>query len=159
MEYSIRDAQTDDLPMIEEIEKECFSVPWTRSQLALALPGKEREFLVAADPEGAILGYAALMTVLDEGSLSNIAVTGKARRHRIAHALLDEMLLRAKQRRLSFVTLEVRAQNSAAISLYEKAGFAPVGLIKAYYEFPKEDALLMTIFFDEEEHADEDPSS
>ena len=52
---------------------------------------------------------------------------------------------------LSFITLEVRPGNAAAIALYEKFGFVEVGRRKNYYEKPKEDALIMTKYFKEAE--------
>ena len=56
------------------------------------------------------------------------------------------LLCEADRRSLSFVTLEVREHNEAAIKLYEKWGFRPVGKRKNYYERPAEDAILMTTF-------------
>ena len=61
--------------------------------------------------------------------------------------LVRQMLRRAGERGLAFVTLEVRAHNEGAIALYAGEGFLPAGLRKDYYERPKEDALLMTRFF------------
>jgi ribosomal-protein-alanine N-acetyltransferase len=37
----------------------------------------------------------------------------------------------------------VRASNDPAIRLYEKLGYARVGLRKGYYEKPREDAVIM----------------
>jgi len=44
----------------------------------------------------------------------------------------------------------VRESNAPAIALYEKLGFTTVGRRKNYYEKPREDAILMTIFFTKE---------
>ena len=65
---------------------------------------------------------------------------------------------RGRERKLSFLTLEVRASNDPAIALYEKHGFVEVGRRRGYYEKPKEDAILMTLFFEETEAIDEDTS-
>ena len=151
MDFRIRDAREEDLDALEELEKACFSVPWTREQLQGELPGDGHEFIVAEDTDGGVLGYIGMMTVLDEGYISNVAVAPAARRRGIGRALVKEMLARARKRELRFVTLEVRAGNESAIALYASVGFVPVGLRRGYYERPREDALLMTTFFVEEE--------
>ena len=145
MSYQILDAQEKHLDQLEELEKVCFSVPWTREQLKSQLPGKQHCFLVAVENE-TLLGYVGMMYVLDEGYISNVAVAPQQRRNGIGDALIEELMNRAEEFGLSFVTLEVRESNRPAIALYEKHGFQRVGLRKKYYDLPKEDAILMTKF-------------
>ena len=87
-----------------------------------------------------------MMYVIDEGYISNVAVSAKYRRQGVADALIDALNERAEALTLAFMTLEVRRSNLPAIRLYEKHGFAVVGSRKNYYDLPKEDALLMTCF-------------
>ncbi len=133
------------LPAIAALERQCFSDPWSVEMLRPELPDDSHEFLLAVEGEE-LLGYVGLMTVLDEGYLSNVAVSPAYRRQGIAEALLTALLARARARKLSFVTLEVRAGNTPAQALYRKLGFQEVGVRRAYYEHPKEDAVLMTLF-------------
>ena len=135
------------LEQVEELEKRCFSLPWTWEMLMSQLPDDEHEFLAAVDESGKLLGYVGMMTVLDEGYISNVAVEPGCRRQGVGEALIRELLERCRMRQLSFVTLEVREHNEPAIALYSKLGFVPVGLRKNYYEAPKENALLMTLTF------------
>ena len=146
---TICDASSAHIEQLEALEKLCFSVPWTRSQLESQLPDEQHCFLVALEQE-TVLGYIGLMHVLDEGYISNVAVAPEARRKGIGDSLVDAMLKKAGELRLSFVTLEVRSGNLAAVSLYEKHGFHKVGLRKNYYDLPKEDAILMTKILSEE---------
>lgn len=141
----IQNAEKKHLAQLENLEKLCFSMPWTREQLESQLPDAQHVFLVAVDGES-VLGYVGMMFVLDEGYISNVAVSPEARRCGIGDALIAELLLRAEKKALSFVTLEVRESNEAAIRLYQKHGFQKVGLRKKYYDLPKEDAILMTKF-------------
>lgn len=143
MSVVITDVQPHHLSQIVELEKQCFSLPWTWEQLMSQLPDDSHEFL-AAEEDGRILGYVGMMTVLDEGYISNVAVDPAYRRQGIGDLLIGELLSRAVMRQLSFVTLEVREHNEAAIALYRKHGFSPVGLRKNYYVHPVENALLMT---------------
>ena len=146
MSVNIKDAREEMLGQIEEIEKLCFSLPWTLEQLGSQLKDSQHEFIAALDPEGRVLGYVGMVYVLVEGYISNVAVAPAARRRGIGRALISELMERAAALKLAFVTLEVRCGNAAAIALYEKQGFVPVGRRKNYYDFPREDAILMTYF-------------
>ena len=133
------------LPQIAELEKVCFPAdPWSEELFRAALECPDTALLVAEKEDGAVLGYAVLSAVLDEGNLDNIAVAPRCRRQGVADALLSALtdIGRAK---LSVLFLEVRVSNFPAITLYEKHGFVPVGRRKNYYEVPREDALLMTL--------------
>ena len=145
MDFCVADAAIAHIEAIEELEKQCFSQPWTREQLSSQLPDEHHEFLAAVH-KGRPVGYVGMMCVLDEGYIANVAVSPDWRRQGIGDALIAELLRRAVSRELAFVTLEVRAGNEAAKALYAKHGFVPVGLRKKYYASPTEDAVLMTKF-------------
>lgn len=136
---------------IAELEKQCFSIPWTSEQLASQLTDNMHICLAAVDGEGRTVGYVGLMYVLDEGYISNVAVAPAHRREGIGGMLLDTLRERAKEKGLAFLTLEVRQTNEPAKSLYKKHGYVEVGLRKGYYAKPTEDAILMTLFLSEEE--------
>ena len=147
MEYRIIDTTEAQLGQIEKIEQQSFSCPWTMDQLRSQLSDERHVFLTAVDNSGAVLGYVGMMFVLDEGYISNVAVAPDFRRQGVADALIAALMRRAEERRLAFVTLEVRAGNEPAKALYSKHGFVPVGRRKKYYDLPKEDAILMTRFW------------
>ena len=134
------------LAALAAIEKACFHAPWSETMLREEL-GKG--IFLVAERDGAAVGYVGCQTVLDEGYITNVAVSPDCRRQGIARALLDELKARAAQAGLSFVTLEVRASNAPAIALYEGAGFVRVGVRKNFYTAPTEDAVLMTLFLKE----------
>lgn len=147
----IVDTRPEHLDDILLMEQQCFSVPWTRDQLAAQMSDSMYIFLAAEDERGRAVGYVGLMYVLDEGYISNVAVSPSRRREGIADMLLTELYARAKAKKLSFLTLEVRESNAPAQSLYKKHGYTEVGMRKGYYSLPKEDAVLMTCFLSEEE--------
>ncbi len=149
MAFSIQDVREEQLEQIEELEQLCFSVPWSMAALRSQLPDERHVFLAATDG-GRVLGYVGMMYVLDEGYISNVAVSPAFRRRGIADKLITELLRRANALSLSFVTLEVRESNIPAIALYENQGFERVGLRKDYYEKPRENALLMTRYFEKQ---------
>lgn len=147
MDYRIIDTTEAQLAQIEKIEQQCFSFPWTLDQLRSQLSDDRHVFLSAVAENGAVLGYVGMMFVLDEGYISNVAVAPAYRRQGMADALISALMTRAEELALAFVTLEVRAGNETAKSLYAKHGFVPVGRRKNYYDLPKEDAILMTRFW------------
>ena len=94
--------------------------------------------------KGRILGYCGLLTVLDEGDVTNVAVRRDRQREGIGNFLMESMIRLAEERGITMIHLEVRAGNETAIRLYERQGFVRDGLRKAYYTDPTEDAVLMT---------------
>ena len=138
----------DHLDEVAELERICFSVPWSRKMLAEELENLLSAFLVALDDSGRVVGYAGVQVVLDEGYITNVAVRPECRRQGIAAKLLQVFLDFAKANHLAFLTLEVRASNYDAIALYGSRGFRSVGRRKNYYEHPKEDAIIMTLEFE-----------
>lgn len=145
----IVDADLTHVDGIVAIEQECFSEPWSHETITGQLSGPNHVFLAALDAD-TVVGYVGLMYVLDEGYISNVAVTASHRRQSIADRLIMELISRADKLHLKFLTLEVRQSNEAAKSLYTKRGFIPVGVRKNYYVKPKEDALIMTLYLKEE---------
>lgn len=135
---------------IAQIERECFSMPWSEGALEEELYNPQASFIVAQRADGAVLGYAGLHVVLDEGYIDNVAVRKDYRGQGIADDLVD-VFVRFGRANLAFLTLEVRPSNDPAIQLYMKHGFAQVGRRKNYYERPREDAIIMTLEFKEED--------
>ena len=144
MHVRIVPMNADHLDEVAELERICFSTPWSRNMLAEELDNVLSAFLVALDDDGRVVGYAGLQVVLDEGYITNVAVRPECRRNGIAAKLLQVFLDFAQANGLSFLTLEVRASNYGAIALYGERGFRSVGRRKNYYEHPKEDAIIMT---------------
>ena len=150
MYYEIVPMDRSHVDQVAALERECFSMPWNETMLEDSLYDERASFIVAEDEEGNVIGYAGLHVVLDEGYIDNIAVEEAARRHGVASALLD-VYCRFGEINLAFLTLEVRKSNAAAIALYEKHGFQQVGVRPGFYQKPREDALIMTRYFQQEE--------
>ena len=156
MHVRIVPMNADHLDEVAELERICFSVPWSRNMLAEELDNLLSAFLVALDDSGKVVGYAGVQVILDEGYITNVAVRPECRRQGIAAKLLQVFLDFARANQLAFLTLEVRASNYDAIALYGSRGFRSVGRRKNYYEHPKEDAIIMTLEFD---HGTENPNT
>lgn len=129
---------------VYEIEKACFSNPWSRADLAKQLDLETSHFIVA-DIDGRAVGYMGLQIFSGEGYVTNVAVLPEYRGQGIALALINEQL----KSKMGFITLEVRESNVPAVRLYEKAGFENMGIRPKFYSNPTENAIIMTKFFTE----------
>lgn len=125
------------------IEQEANPRPWSHRLFAgeLRMPTSRLYLVALQDHE--VVGYAGLMTTLDEGHVTNIAVHRDHRRRHLATMLMLVMMRRAVERGVVDMTLEVRMSNTAAQEMYRRFGFAPGGVRKGYYQESGEDALIM----------------
>ena len=127
---------------IAELEKICFSDPWSEKSIASELSNKLAFWLVATEGER-VAGYIGSQTVMDETDMMNVAVHPDFRRQGIAEALVNGLVEHLKTVGSRCLTLEVRASNAPAIALYEKLGFSEIGRRRNYYRNPREDALIL----------------
>lgn len=133
-----------DAKLLAVLDKECFSVPWSENSF-LNECDNEVAYYVIARYNDEIVGYLGYWKVVDEAQITNIAVKVDFRRCGIARKMIDIAVENAKNDNLSTMSLEVRASNLAAISLYLSKGFFKVGFRKNYYNNPTEDAVLMQL--------------
>lgn len=148
-QYLVRNFRPDDADFISDLEERTFSTPMPKEYIRTIPQKNDTLFLVCEDVNGNRAGYAGMMWVLDEGSVISVAVDEDIRNESIGTLLMSALAERALAHNLSSLTLEVRSGNGAAIRLYEKNGFQKCGCMKNYYSFPKEDAIIMTRFFNE----------
>ena len=132
-----------ELPLLADLEHAVFHAPW--SEEALALLCGESAFGFVCMEQGIAAAYGGMLTVLDEGQITNIATHPDHRRRGLAAAVMGALLQEARARGLVSVTLEVRVSNAGAIALYEKFGFRVWGKRPRFYTNPTEDALVMGV--------------
>jgi [ribosomal protein S18]-alanine N-acetyltransferase len=148
--YRIRSAVAADAAPLVQIERRCFSDPWSETSFREALESPWSFGLVTYNGRG-IAGYLIGREVAGTGEVLNLAVSPDHRRRGLARALLRAGLSRLRKRRVEEVYLEVRESNHSAQALYLSLGFRPVGQRSAYYRNPKEDALVLWLAL--EQHA------
>lgn len=138
----IRVMEKADISQLAELEKLCFSDPWSESAFEYELRNPLSLWLVAAD-EQVVAGYVGSQTVMGEADMMNIAVAPSYRRQKIAENLVLTLIEMLNEKNAKSLTLEVRVSNAPAISLYEKLGFIQVGRRPGYYRNPREDAYIL----------------
>ena len=127
---------------IAELEKLCFSDPWSENSIRYELTNPLSLWLVVLEDDR-VAGYVGSQTVLDEADMMNIAVRPDYRRMGIAKELVERLVAALYECDVSCLTLEVRVSNEPAKALYKQLGFVPVGRRPNYYRNPKEDALIL----------------
>ena len=138
----IREMRKEDVPAIAELEKICFSDPWSENSIASELHNPLSYWLVAED-KGGVAGYVGSQAVLDSADMMNIAVSPEFRRCGIGEKLINSLILHLRKENIRMLLLEVRISNEPAIALYTKLGFEQVGRRPRYYHNPREDALIL----------------
>ena len=141
--YKIITLTKEWVPSLAKLERSCFSEPWTESLFAGEFT-HENVLYRGIVKHGELVSYMGMWLVADEGQITNVAVCPQHRRKGLAMWLIRDMAELGVQKGLQLLTLEVRAHNHAAISLYQKLGFEIVGRRPNYYA-GKEDALLMNL--------------
>lgn len=144
-EILIEESTPQDIPAMVSIENECFSEPWSEKGFQSAF-NDGISYFISAKANKILVGYAGMYNVLDEGYVYNLAVSKDFRGNKIGKKLVKNLICYSKNKNLSFLSLEVRKSNHIAIGLYEKSGFEVVGTRKNFYNFPKEDGIIMTNF-------------
>lgn len=134
--------QEGHVAQIAELEKQCFSDPWSENAVRYELTNPLSLWLVATQADR-VVGYVGSQTVLGEADMMNLAVSPDHRREGIGEMLVNTLVEQLRQQGSHILLLEVRASNEPAIALYEKLGFVQVGRRPNYYFKPKEDALIL----------------
>lgn len=102
--------------------------------------------LVAEDRSTAahrVVAHGAILILLDEAHVSTIAVDPKLQGNGLGSVLLHALIDGAIDNGCEALTLEVRAGNEAALSMYRTFGLAPVGVRRGYYGDNGEDAIVL----------------
>jgi ribosomal-protein-alanine N-acetyltransferase len=140
----IRRLQLRDLAAIEQIERESYPTPWSRSMFAGEIAKPSSVCLGAFEgAAGSLAGYLIVSRYVDAWHVMNVAVAPEHRRHGIAAALLAQLFEQTSDDGHRGYTLEVRVSNEDAIRLYERLGFRSRGVRRGYYTDNREDALIM----------------
>ena len=139
----IRQAEERDIKAIEGQEQVCFTDPWSYESLEHDILNNKLSFYIVAEVEGVVCGYVGIWNIVDEGHITNVAVSPDYRRKHIASNMLDVLIASCEEAGVERFTLEVRAGNEPAKALYAGKGFKEVSVRKGYYQDNGEDAIIM----------------
>jgi L-amino acid N-acyltransferase YncA len=163
MTIRVRDAALTDLPVITEIYRDSvingigtyeLEAPSEGEMTARfnAITGQNYPYLVAENPEGAVLGYAYASAFRTRPAYRYLAedsiyVSANARGMGVGALLLDALLSRTADLGLRQMIAVIGGANPASVALHEKAGFQHTGRLPATgFKFGKwVDTVLMQL--------------
>lgn len=137
-----RPIQEGDIDSMVEIEKKCFKIPWSKKMIEDDYKNG-LTYYIMCEKAGKVVGYIGMWHVINEGHITNIAITPEEQGKGLANGLMKEMIRLAKEKEMIGVTLEARVSNTRALKLYEKYGFKSEGLRPDYYADNHESAVIM----------------
>jgi ribosomal-protein-alanine N-acetyltransferase len=145
MNLYIRKMTLDDLPVVVELDRMSFSLPWPERSFRFELNDNASSRCWVAEMDGRVVGMLVGWLFVDELHVATIATHPEYRRQGIAQKLLAYTLQSAMREGAESSFLEVRAGNIAAQEMYRKFGYEEVGRRKRYYKDNDEDAILMNV--------------
>ena len=139
----------EDIDQVLAIERDSFSMPWSRNLFLSEFRSPLVSTLMVAladDPlSRRVIGYIVFWLVAEEMHILNLATAPEQRRQGVAKKLVLAALKRAYQQGATRAFLEVRASNDAAQRLYSNLKFTGTSVRRGYYDSPIEDAVMMTL--------------
>lgn len=142
----LRDLRWWDVETLLPLEQHLFgATAWSAETFWAELAHPETRWYVVATEGAEIIGYAGLLVPGPEADVQTVAVAPAAQGKGVGRALLDALLDRAHERGATSLLLEVRADNPAAIALYERRGFERIAVRRRYYQPDDVDAWVMRL--------------
>lgn len=141
--FILRAATPDDVDALGELDKICFTDPWSRDAFEAEITGNNLAEYIVAEKNGEIAAYMGMWFIVDEGHITNVAVAPKFRGLGLGREIVQAMIEYGKEEGLVRFTLEVRASNEVAQNLYKSFGFKAEGIRPKYYGDNGEDAIIM----------------
>jgi ribosomal-protein-alanine N-acetyltransferase len=144
----IRRFTAADLEALLPVEHEAYPDPWTQGMLRQEIDSLQSHFFVMHSGE-ALVGYGGFWLLLDEAHVTKVTVAAPWRGQGLGAYLMRHLLHTARANGAETMRLEVRESNQPAIALYERLGFARVGVRKGYYAKCNENAVVMVRTLDD----------
>lgn len=144
-ELTIRKGMKNDIDGIALLENSCFGSPLSADMILKDMTENSIANYIVAELDGVLAGYIGFWFVIEECQINSVAVAPSLRKQHIGTMLLNTCIDAARASGIKRWTLEVRAGNEAAKTLYDRFGFVENGIRKGYYDNPKEDAVLMVL--------------
>ena len=145
MSMTIRRMTLDDLPVVVELDKLSFTLPWPERSFRFELTDNPASRCWVVELDGKVVGMLVAWMLVDEAHIATLATHPDYRRQGIARKLLTYALRYMSKEGAVTSFLEVRESNLAAREMYRKFGYDEVGRRNHYYKDNSEDAILMTL--------------
>lgn len=131
---TIREFQSFDILEFVRLYQKIFpSKKITQQKIKAVIKNDPAKIFLIQNEDSQFIGFLYFWVVLDEYRIIDIGIEETFRKRGLASRLVQTLINRAMKDHISLITLDVRADNSAAMGLYQKMGFKAVGLREKYY--------------------------
>jgi ribosomal-protein-alanine N-acetyltransferase len=136
-----------DVPAVLAIEHLSFPNPWRESTFRGEIQNRpiSHPHVVVHTALNRVIGHIIFWQIGEDVQINNIAIHPDFRRLGIGEQVLKQVIEQVRFKGASWVMLEVRPSNLAALKLYKKLGFKMMGIRKGYYTNPAEDAFVLAL--------------
>ncbi|MGK7931819.1 MAG: ribosomal protein S18-alanine N-acetyltransferase [Microcystaceae cyanobacterium] len=141
--WCLKTIEEKHLAPLVQLDQICLGGLWTKEGYQRELDSPHSELLGLFDDQETLIGFGCFWEILEEAHITILMVHPDYQGQGIGQFLLSSLLNAAIKRQLERATLEVRASNNVALSLYKKFGFKVAGTRKGYYKKTGEDALIL----------------
>jgi len=146
MTVSIRRMTVADVPVVAQLDRLSFSLPWPEHAFYYEVrDNPASRCFVAQSEEGRVIAMVVSWVIVDELHIATLAVHPDHRRQGIGRQILTAALQDGLSAGTRHALLEVREGNDAARNLYRQFGFKVAGRRPKYYKDNGEDAILMNL--------------
>ena len=141
-------ARPGDLAGMCALDAACFAPAWSRDAWRAELAGEHRIWRIvrapagASDAVGGLLAAGGLWLAPESAHVLRLAVAPAWRGRGLGGAVVGALVAAAAEAGQDALTLEVRAANRTALSLYRRHGFVEAGVRPRYYP-DGEDAVIL----------------
>lgn len=136
-----RKMMPQDAGALNKLCEACGLSPWSEESFLGEVDNPVAQYIVLEEA-GEILGFAGIWCVVDEAQVMNIGIAPQGQGRGLGKQLMKALMAEGRSHGCVVMTLEVKAGNTRAISLYEGLGFERNGLRKDYYP-DHSDGILM----------------
>ena len=141
--------QKEHCEILAELEKLCFSHPWSQRAIEDEVHNSNAYFVTAVDGDK-ILGYGGMHCTIRSAMWTTSPCLATTRKKGVGTAIVLALVHEAQRRGAEYISLEVRPSNRRRWGLYTKLGFLEEGRRRNFYNDPTEDALILTRRFQKE---------
>jgi len=148
--FTLRRMTLADVEQVHDLDVRSFSLPWPKRSFEMEMQNPASQgWVITAPPQGeeapAVISMALLWVILDEAHIATFAVDAAYRQQGMGSFLLRSIIDSLQVQGVQHVFLEVRRNNTAAQTLYRRAGFVIIDVRRGYYTDTNEDALVMML--------------
>lgn len=129
----VRRGRPEDLAALVALEAAAFDEPWSIAGLTGELTLPHARVWVWSDGAESLPGALLGWQIFEDFHVNRVAVRPERRREGIGRTLMLHAMAHAQTEGATATLLEVRADNVAALALYQRLGFVREGERRNYY--------------------------